>query len=77
MCEFDLEDEDAAFAYAEERVRATTSRLAVTNRACEAAAPCLQGDAAPTTSTARSRALPNQFVYDDRRRLSGDPIVGR
>ena len=35
MCQFDLEDEEAAFAYAEERVRATTSRLAVTNRASE------------------------------------------
>ena len=35
MCEFELDDEDAAFAYAEERVRATTSRLAVTNRASE------------------------------------------
>ncbi len=35
MCEFDLEDEEAAFAYAEERMRATTSRLALTNRASE------------------------------------------
>ncbi len=35
MCQFELEDEDAAFAYAEERVRATASRLAVTNRASE------------------------------------------
>ena len=33
MCEFELDDEEAAFAYAEERVRATASRLAVTNRA--------------------------------------------
>ena len=34
VCEFELDDEDAAFAYAEERARATASRLAVTNR-CE------------------------------------------
>ena len=77
MCEFDLEDEDAAFAYAEERVRATTSRLAVTNEACEAAVRVLQGAYRPTTSTARSRAFPNQFVYDDHRRFSGDAVVGR
>ena len=32
-CFFDPEDEEAAFAYAEERMRATASRLAVTNRA--------------------------------------------
>ena len=35
MCEFELDDEEAAFAYAEERVRATSSRLAVTNRASQ------------------------------------------
>ncbi len=33
LCQFELEDEEAAFAYAEERVRATTSRLAVSNQA--------------------------------------------
>ena len=32
-CEFDIEFEDEAFAYAEERLRASASRLAVTNRA--------------------------------------------
>jgi hypothetical protein len=35
MCEFELEDEEAAFAYAEERMPAASSRLAVTNRASE------------------------------------------
>ena len=35
ICQFEIEDEEAAFAYAEERVRATASRLAVTNRASE------------------------------------------
>ena len=34
-CEFELDDEEAAFAYAEERVRATRSRLAVINRASQ------------------------------------------
>lgn len=76
VCRFDIEDEDEAFAYAEERVRATTSRLAVTNRAVE-------------TNAAGWRAMHNhdvdglvaiyadRFVFDDRRRLSGDPIEGR
>jgi hypothetical protein len=35
MCEFELEDEAAAFAYTEERMLAASSRLAVTNRASE------------------------------------------
>ena len=33
---FDVDDEDAAFAYAEERIRAVPSRLAVRNRAGDA-----------------------------------------
>src|SRR5262249_499083 len=33
VCQFDIEDEDAAFAYADERMRATASRLAVSNLA--------------------------------------------
>jgi ketosteroid isomerase-like protein len=37
MCEFEPEDEDAAFAYAEERVRSARSRLAVTNGASKTA----------------------------------------
>ena len=35
MCEFELDDEEAAFDYAEERMRAKTSRLAVSNESCE------------------------------------------
>ncbi|MDQ1447044.1 MAG: hypothetical protein QOC79_15, partial [Actinomycetota bacterium] len=74
-CEFDLEDEESAFAYAEERVRATTPRLAVTNRASEVAfrivaalqARDVEGAVAPYS---------DQVVYDDRRRLSGDPVAG-
>ena len=34
LCEFEVEDEEAAFAYAEEHIGAASSRLAVTNRAC-------------------------------------------
>ena len=37
LCQFDVDDEEAAFAYAEERMRAAPSRLALTNRATEAA----------------------------------------
>jgi hypothetical protein len=35
LCDFDVEDEERAFAYAEERMRATSSRLAVANRSSE------------------------------------------
>ncbi len=76
MCEFELDDEEAAFAYAEERMRATPSRLAVTNRASEVADVGREAYAGPghrRTSTCYS----DQFVYDDRRRLSGDPIEDR
>ena len=45
VCQFDLDDEEAAFAYAEERVRAATSRLAVTNRSCELVARTQHGNA--------------------------------
>ncbi len=54
-CLFDFDDEDAAFAYAEERVRATTSRLAVTNRASECSARRSGERCGLTTSMARSR----------------------
>jgi ketosteroid isomerase-like protein len=73
MCLFDLEGEDAAFEFAEERLRATTSRLAVTNRAghlVEALASAMR--AADIDGAAECYADP--FVYDDHRRLSGDPI---
>ena len=55
MCEFDVEDEEAAFAYAEERVRATTSRLAVTNRVLRVPAPFHQGAARPRRRRRRRR----------------------
>ncbi|OBG22969.1 adenylate cyclase [Mycolicibacterium celeriflavum] len=75
MCEFELDDEEAAFAYAEERMRATTSRLAVANQSCE----FLPGfiSALQTKDVDGSlNAFSKEFVYDDHRRLSGDPIVG-
>ena len=47
MCEFELDDEDGAFAYAEERVRATTSRLGLTNQAARTAEAFWACDARP------------------------------
>ncbi len=64
MCEFDPDDEEAAFAYAEERVRATTSRLAVTNQASE-------------TVEAGWRAMQSHDVDAPRRCLRGSVCVRR
>ncbi len=72
-CQFDIDDEEAAFAYAEEKARTTACRLAVTNRAK------LTWDAAKRRMQARDSAAAaamyaEQFTYDDRRRLGGPPI---
>jgi class 3 adenylate cyclase/ketosteroid isomerase-like protein len=75
MCYFELEDEEAAFAYAEERVRATASRLAVDNQASGilgALMLALQAHDLDSWMAGHS----DRFVYDDRRRLSGDPVEG-
>ena len=65
MCEFDLDDEEAAFAYAEERMRATASRLAVTNQSCDFMpafiAALHAGDVDGVVG-----AFSDEFVYDDR-----------
>lgn len=74
-CVFDLEDEESAFAYAQERVRATTSRLAVANQATRAADVSLRAMQAHDAHGAVA-TLSDRFVYDDRRRLTGDPIEG-
>ncbi|OBF97109.1 adenylate cyclase [Mycobacterium sp. 852002-51152_SCH6134967] len=74
-CRFDLDDEDAAFAYADERVRATTSRLAVTNRASERVDNAWRQGTAGYVDSAMA-LYSDLFVYDDRRRLSGHPIEG-
>jgi hypothetical protein len=76
LCDFDLEDEDAAFAYAEERIRAASSRLAVSNRASEVA-DVLLGAAQTRDTDAALAVYADEFTYDDRRRLSGDPIEDR
>ena len=73
MCEFELDDEDAAFAYAEDRVRASTSRLRISNRASEIAESASQALRAHDVDALRVDPS-DHFVYDDRRRISGDPI---
>ena len=76
MCAFELEYEEAAFAYAEERVRATTSRLPVTNRATEVGYRTLAASE-DRDIDAVVAAYSDEFTYDDRRRLSGDPVTTR
>ena len=72
-CEFEIDDEEAAFAYAEERVRATASRLAVSNRASRTSEAVLRAmQARDTDGTAACYSEP--LVYDDRRRLAGNPL---
>ena len=75
-CVFDVEDEDAAFAYAEERMRATASRLAVTNRATQTATKYWNAMRAHDVDGALD-CCSDQLVYDDRRRVSGDPMRSR
>ncbi|WP_235629786.1 nuclear transport factor 2 family protein [Mycolicibacterium novocastrense] len=73
-CIFDLDDEDAAFAYAEERVRAATSRLALTNHACEVGRRVLHASESGDVDTAVAN-FSEHFVYVDHRRFSGEPVT--
>ncbi|HTI78683.1 MAG TPA: AAA family ATPase, partial [Mycobacterium sp.] len=75
MCEFELDDEDAAFTYAEERGRASVSRLAVTNRASEVNEVAWRA-MRDRDVDALMAVYADRFVFDDRRRLSGDPVEG-
>ena len=72
-CLFELDDEEAAFLYAEERVRAATSRLSLTNlarRTWDEGLRALQTRHADGAVACYAEP----FVYDDRRRLAGMPI---
>ncbi len=72
-CEFEVDDEEAAFAYAEERMQATASRLAVSNRASRTSEAVLRAMRAhDTDGTAACYSEP--LVFDDRRRLAGNPL---
>ena len=72
-CQFEVDDEDAAFAYAEERMRATPSRLAVTNRASQTWDAIRRAGLARDLDGLATWYSPS-LVYDDHRRLSGLPI---
>jgi ketosteroid isomerase-like protein len=74
-CEFEPEDEAAAFAYAEERVRPTSSRLAVTNRTTEIVEAGWLAIRAQDVD-AFVALYSDRFEYDDRRRLGGNPVRG-
>ena len=73
-CEFELDDEEAAFAYAEERVRATAEPA----RGHEQGQPSVErrrtSDAGPRCRRRCRVLVVHEFVYDDRRRLGGDPL---
>jgi hypothetical protein len=72
VCVFDVEDEERAFAYAEERIRAAASRLAVTNRAGESTEAGWRAMQAHDVD-ALVALYSDRFEYDDRRRLSSGP----
>jgi hypothetical protein len=76
MCAFEPEDEDQAFAYAQEHVQTTASRLAVTNRASERSHAARQA-AQDRDVDAMVDCYVESFVYDDRRQLSGNPLGDR
>ena len=75
VCQFEIDDEDAAFAYAEERALAV-SRLAVTNRASDTGYRVLEASEQRDIDAVVG-AYSDHFTYDDRRRLSGDPVTTR
>ncbi|TXI42877.1 MAG: hypothetical protein E6Q57_14015, partial [Mycobacterium sp.] len=75
-CQFEMEDEDAAFAYAEERARASANPLAVANRASALFASMIRTMDAGDIEAVLTHAA-EDYVLDDRRLLSGDPIVGK
>ena len=73
LCQFELEDEEDAFAYAQEHIRAASSRLSVSNRASRSADDGWLAMQAHDLD-ALIAGYADHFAYDDRRRLSGDPI---
>lgn len=72
-CEFECDDEEAAFAFTEEQMRVKSSRLAVVNGATKAHDQLFRAMRARNVEAAVDSYV-DGFTYDDRRRLSGDPI---
>ncbi len=73
--EFDIDDERAAFDYAEAVVDSQNSRLPYTNRASLVSHDLVRALNKSDLNGAVA-LLSAHRVYDDRRRLSGDPIDG-
>lgn len=73
ICEFDADDEDAAFAYAEERARSAANRLALANRCSEVVSEVLAAFETDDVDGAFSH-IADDYVYDDRRHLTGASI---
>ena len=74
-CLFDFDDEDAAFVYAEQRVQATTSRLAVANRSSELTHAVAQAFRAHDVEGTMAY-FSDRCLYEDHRQLSGAPVRG-
>lgn len=74
--QFDVDDEDAAFAYAEEVVAERAGRLPMTNMATDngamIAAAFRTGDVETVVD-----CYAQDYIFDDRRSLTGDPVEGR
>ena len=75
-CQFDVDDEDIAFAYAEEQVRAISRPSAITNLATELLAGGFRALQAGEVD-AMLACYSDDYVFDDRRSLSGDPFSGK
>lgn len=75
LCEFDADDEDAAFAYAEERMRAAPSRLAVRNRASETASRAMIALQARDVDSVVAM-YSDEVVHEAHRHFTGGHIVG-
>jgi hypothetical protein len=76
LCEFDVDDEQEAFAYAEEVVAARPSRLAVTNPGSESQRRWFQLVARDGLESAPAPFINEQFQVIDRRAMPSAPCIG-
>lgn len=74
--QFEIDDEEAAFAYAEELLALQNSRLPLTNTASETAEAGAWAMKAGDIDTLVDLHA-DDYVFDDRRKLSGDALRGR
>ena len=71
--QFEVDKEDAAFAYAATLLAPQPRRLAITNRASQISPAGVAALRARDVDGAL-RVFSNNFVYDDRRRMGGNPL---